>query len=203
MRIEKFIFLLTTVLMTASCNAQNKVQTTEDVLKENNVSRTEKFESKEGGFKVDFPCEPMKSAKPIDSDYGNKTISFYECGNEIASFSLSIQDFTKKIGDPKKVFEDQKQMRIMGMDDSAKIVLETEKTVSGLPAVYFETELYTGAMIPRSGLVSELHLLKKQRYYSITTTVLAKDGQSPKEISQEVRDKTKQFIDSFELVENK
>lgn len=203
MRIEKVLFLLILSLAISSCRAQNKPQTAEDVLKENNVSRIGKYESKEGGFKVDFPCEPMKSAKPIDSDYGNKTIEFYECGNETARFSVSIQDFTKKIADPKKVFEDQKQMRIMGMDDSAKIVSETEKSVSGLTAVYFETELYAGVMIPKSGLVSELHLLKKQRYYSVTTTVLAKDGQLPKDISKEIRDKTKHFIDSFELVEDK
>lgn len=203
MRIEKVLFLLILSLAISSCNAQNKSQTAEDVLKENNVSRQGKYESKEGGFKIDFPCEPMKSTNPIDSDYGNKTISFYECGNETARFSVSIQDFTKKIGDPKKVFEDKKQMRIMGIDDSAKIVSETEKTINGLPSVYFETELYAGAMIPKSGLVSELHLLKNQRYYSVTTTVLAKDKQSPKDISKDIRDKTKQFIDSFELIESK
>lgn len=186
-----------------SCNGQEKVKTAEDGLKENNVSRKDKFESKEGGFKISFPCEPMKSEKRIDSDFGNTTIHFLNCGNEIADYSVSFQDLTKKITNPKEVFDKEKQMRIMGLEESVKIISETEKTVNGFPAVFFETELNAGAVLPNSGLNSELHSLKGQRLYSVNVIVICKKGQKAKDISKELKDKTQQFIDSFEIIESK
>ena len=186
-----------------SCQSQEKPITASDVLKENNIIRKNKFESKEGRFKADFPCEPMKSENAINSNYGNKTINFYECGNETARFTVSFQDFTKKVENRKRFFEDQKKQRVLGMEDYAKVALETEKTVDGIPAFYFETELNAGEMLPKSGLASELHLLKGQRYYSIYTMVLTKEGQKPNTIGKEIRDKTRQFIDSFEITEMK
>lgn len=202
MKIVKFLVLAIAFLAIASCDAQVKKRSAEDVLKENNVSRIGKFESKEGGFKAAFPCEPMKSELPVDPDYGNETLTAYECGNEIARFSVKFQDFTKKVGNPKQLFEEQKKMRLNGMEDVAKVVLETKKTINNFPAVYSETEQNAGEIFPRAALYSEMQLLKGQRYYSILTTVLAKDGQSPKDISREIRNKTKQFIDSFELIES-
>lgn len=61
-------------------------------------------------------------------------------------------------------------MRLDGMVDFAKVVLETEKTVNGFPAVYFETEQNANEILPKSGLFNELQLLKGQRYYSVFTT---------------------------------
>lgn len=203
MRTGKFLFLLLMSLTIVSCSGQEKVKTAEEVLKENNVSRTGKYESKEGGFKIDFPCEPIKTELPTESSYGNKAMIAFECGNEIARFSVSFQDFTKKAENPKQFYEEQKKTRVEGMEDVSKVVAEIEKNIGVFPAVYLETEQIAGEIFPRAALYNELQLLKGQRYYSILTTVLAKEGQSPKDISREIRDKTKRFIDSFELIEDK
>ncbi len=203
MRIVKTFLFLLLISAIISCNAQNKPRTAEDVLKQNNVSRPGKFESKEGGFKIDFPCEPIKSELATESNYGNKTMTAYECGNEIAHFSVGFQDFTRKVENPKQFFEEQKKMRIEGMEAVSKFVSETEKNVGNFPALYLETEQNANEIFPRAALHNELQLLKNQRYYSILTTVLAKDGQSPKDISSEIKTKTKQFIDSFEIIESK
>lgn len=189
--------------MLVSCNGQKRVRTAADVLKENNVSRQGKFQSKEGGFKIDFPCEPIKSELPVDSVYGNKTITAYACGNEIARFSVSFQDFTKKVGDLRQFYKEQQKLRIVGMEDSVKVVSETEKAIGDFRGVYLETEQNAGEIFPRSALHTELHLLKGQRYYSVLTTVLGREGQAPSAISKEIRAKTKQFIDSLELTDGR
>lgn len=201
MPFKKVLFFLFVAFTIVSCNGQGKVRTAEDVLKENNVSRNGKYESKEGGFKIDFPCEPMKIELPAESNYGNKTMTAYECGNEIARFSVSFQDFTRNIADPKLFFKEQQKSRIEGMEDAAKVVSETTQTIGNYSAVYFETEQNAGEIFPRSAIYNELHLLRGQRYYSVFTTVLGREKQIPKDIGKEIRDKTKHFIDSFELIE--
>lgn len=203
MRIEKLILLVIMSSTVISCQTTGGKLTAEDILKENNVVRAGKFESQEGGFKVDFPCEPINSELPTESDYGNKLMTTYECGNEIAHFSVSYQDFTKPVKDLKKFFKEQQKLRFEGMEDSAKIVSQTEKTINNFPGIYFETEQNASEIFPRSALFDELSVLKEKRYYSVWTTVLAKDGQTPKDVGQEIRDKTKQFVDSFELIESK
>lgn len=204
MNIEKYWLLLFLIFATTSCEGQSNINSpTNNSATSGSSLVKSKFESKEGGFKINFPCEPMKSEKQIDSDFGNTTIYFLDCGNETANYSVSFRDFTKKITNPKEVFVREKQMRIMGLEESVKIVSDIEKTVNGFPAVYFETELNAGDVLPKSGLNSELHSIKGQRHYSVNVIVMCKKGQTPQDISKELKDKTKEFIDSFEIFENK
>lgn len=188
---KNLLFLTVLLLLSGlQVSAQSSVQSPPEVKSEN---KTAKFDSAEGGFRIDFPSKPTRTVRTINGAYGETPAINFQALSDEAGFIVAYTDLPALLKEKVEIETqlDGVKQRFLNLKNSRLVKEEEIKIGDNFAKEYiFETDEIT---------VFTRGLIAGQRFFHITFMLPFILSKLPDHEKTLILTRAEKFFSSFEI----